>query len=141
MMMLLYIAMMLTSAIVAAGLQRKMVKGTVRVAFLVPIVCILLTYATQKIFGNAGLGALASDVILEVLLVGVYIRVLNMPIFTRDLVVAIGRFALLSGPIAFAGLLPLGGAWLIATVIAVAFYGGGLYKLGTLHSRMLEAEG
>jgi O-antigen/teichoic acid export membrane protein len=139
MMMLLYIAMMLTSAIVAAGLQRKMVSGTIRVACLVPVVCILLTFATQKLFGNGGLGALASDVVLEVLLVGVYIRVLNMPIFTRQLGKAIGLFTLLSLPIALAGMLPLGGLWIVLTVLAIVFYGGGLYKLGLLHSRMLEA--
>jgi|GEM_PF-832592 len=139
MMMLLYIAMMLTSAIVAAGLQRKMVAGTVKVACMVPIVCILLTYATQKLLGNAGLGALASDVILEVLLVIVYIRVLKMPIFTRELGWTIARFAVLSSPIALAGLLPLGGPWVVSTILAIAFYGGGLYKLGLLHSRMLEA--
>jgi O-antigen/teichoic acid export membrane protein len=139
MMMLLYIAMMLTSAIVAAGLQRKMVSGTIRVACMVPVVCILLTYATQKWLSNGGLGALASDVVLEALLVGVYIRVLNMPIFTRQLGKAIGLFTLLSLPIALAGMLPLGGLWIVLTVLAIVFYGGGLYKLGLLHSRMLEA--
>lgn len=139
MMMLLYIAMMLTSAIVAAGLQRKMVAGTIRVAVLVPVVCTLLTFATQKFMANGALGALASDVILEILLVGVYIRVLNIPIFTRDLGLAIGRFTVLSIPIALAGLLPLSGLWVILTLAAIAFYAGALYKLGNLSSRMLEA--
>jgi hypothetical protein len=62
-----------------------------------------------------------------------------MPIFTRQLGKAIGLFTLLSLPIALAGMLPLGGLWIVLTVLAIVFYGGGLYKLGLLHSRMLEA--
>jgi O-antigen/teichoic acid export membrane protein len=139
MMMLLYIAMMLTSAIVASGLQRKLVAGTIKVAILVPVVCVLLTVSTQKLLGNAGIGALASDVILEILLVVVYIRVLQMPIFTRELLGSIGRFAAMSIPLALAGMLSFGPIWGIATVLSIAFYGGILYKLGMLHGRILEA--
>lgn len=139
MMMLLYIAMMLTSAIVAAGLQKSMVKGTIQVAFLVPVICIGLTYATQKLMGNAGFGALASDVILEVLLVVVYIRVLQMQIFTRELIMTTGRYCLLSIPLALAGFLPIGPLWLVATLGALGLYAGTLYKMGMLHKRMLEA--
>jgi hypothetical protein len=137
--MLLYIAMMLTSAIVASGLQRKLVAGTIKVAILVPVVCVLLTVSTQKLLGNAGIGALASDVILEILLVVVYIRVLQMPIFTRELLGSIGRFVAMSIPLALAGMLSFGPIWGIATVLSIAFYGGILYKLGMLHGRILEA--
>lgn len=139
MMMLLYIAMMLTSAIVAAGMQRKMVAGSIRVAFLVPVVCVVLTLATQELMGNAGVGALVSDVILEILLVTVYARVLQMPIFTRDLLLTAGRCVMLSIPLALAGIIPISPLWGIVTALSIIFYGGTLYKSGLLHKRMLEA--
>ena len=138
MLMLLYIAMMLTSAIVAAGLQQKMVRGTVQVAFAVPFVCVALSLASQKVFGNAAFGALLSDVTLEILLVGVYVRVLKMPVFTRELAGTACRFVLLSIPLALAGMLPLGPLWIAAMVLATLFYTATLYKLGLLHKRILE---
>jgi O-antigen/teichoic acid export membrane protein len=139
MLMLLYIAMMLTSAIVAAGLQKKMVKGTILIACSVPIVSPALTYLSQLLFGNAGYGALTSDLLLELFLVGLYVRVLGISIVNKDMIGSVMRFCLLSIPLALAGFIHGRPMWILCTLGAILVYAGGLYKMGLLHKRMLEA--
>jgi hypothetical protein len=41
-------------------------------------------------------------------------------------------------PLGLAGLLPLGALWFVATIAALGFYAGVLYKMGLLHKQMLE---
>jgi O-antigen/teichoic acid export membrane protein len=138
MVVLLYMAMILVNAIIACGRQKQMVAGTIKVTVSIPFISVICIYYGNLLFDNAAVGAILSDLIVEVMLICVYSTVVRAGILTRELARNIGFCFVLSIPLAFAGMLPLGAMWIVATVGALGLYAGALYKMGLLHKRMLE---
>jgi O-antigen/teichoic acid export membrane protein len=139
MVVLLYVAMILVNAIIASGRQKQMVAGTIKLTITIPFISCICIYYCNLWFNNAAVGAIASDLIVELMLVAVYASVVRAGILTRDLARNLGVCFVLCVPLALAGLLPTGMLWFIATLAALGLYVGALYKMGLLHKRMLEA--
>ena len=138
MVVLLYIAMILVNAILACGRQKQMVAGTIKVAIGIPFISAFCIYFGNLWFHNAAAGAIASDILVEVMLIVVYATVVRANVLTRELTRNLGLCCAMCIPLGLAGMLPLGPLWLIATIATIALYAGALYKLGLLHKRMLE---
>ena len=138
MVLLLYIAMLLTNAIVASGKQSQLAKGSIKVTLVAPLSSIVFIYVAHRLSSNSSLGAILGDIFIEVLLVCVYHRILDVKVISKRLVTTIAKAVLLCIPLAFAGMLPNGVFWIVATVGALGLYAGALYKMGLLHKRMLE---
>jgi hypothetical protein len=139
MVLLLYIAMLLTNAIVACGKQSQLAKGSIQVTVVAPLSSVVFIYVAHRLSSNASLGAIFGDIFIEVLLICVYYRILDVKVISKLFVRTIGKVVLLCIPLAFAGMLPNGVLWVVATVVALGLYTGALYKMGLLHKRMLEA--
>ena len=138
MVVLLYVAMILVNAIIASGRQKQMVAGTLKVTITIPFVSCICIYYCNLWFNNAAVGAITSDLIAEVMLIVVYANVVRVGLLTRELIRNLGLSFAMCIPLGIAGMLPLGAAWFIATLAALGFYAGVLYKMGLLHKRMLE---
>jgi hypothetical protein len=138
MVLLLYIAMLLTNAIVASGKQSQLAKGSIKVTLVAPLSSIVFIYVAHRLSSNSSLGAILGDIFIEVLLVCVYHRILDVKVISKRLVTTIAKAVLLCIPLALAGMLPNGVFWIVATVGALGLYAGALYKMGLLHKRMLE---
>jgi O-antigen/teichoic acid export membrane protein len=139
MVLLLYIAMLLTNAIVACGKQSQLAKGSIQVTVVAPLSSVVFIYVAHRLSSNASLGAIFGDIFIEVLLICVYYRILDVKVISKLFVRTIAKAVLLCIPLAFAGMLPNGVFWVVATVVALGLYAGALYKMGLLHKRMLEA--
>lgn len=138
MVVLLYVAMILVNAIIACGRQKQMVAGTLKVTVTIPFVSGICIYLSNRWINNAAVGAITSDLIAEVMLIAVYASVVRAGVLTKELTRNLGICVALCIPIGLAGMLPLGALWFVATIAALGFYAGVLYKMGLLHKQMLE---
>ncbi len=139
MVLLLYIAMTLMNAVVASGKYKELAKGSIKATIVAPLASIALIYISHRISPNSSLGAIASDILVEIILISVYYRTVGVTVITKQFITTIGKVIILSIPFAAAGFLPIGPLWLVATLGALGLYAGALYKMGLLHKRMLEA--
>jgi len=139
MVVLLYVAIILVNAILACGRQKQMVVGTIKVAIAIPFISAVCIYYGDRWFHNAAAGAITSDLLVEGMLIAVYANVVRGGILTKELLRNLGLCCAMCIPLGLAGMLPLGAAWVTATLAALVLYAGALYKMGLLHKRMLEA--
>ena len=138
--LMLYLAMLLTNAVIACGRQAKLVKGIIMVGLSMPVVSYAVMYALTRIGIRSPLGAVASDMALELCLIIVYVKVLDVPINYRKLIRPCAIALLLSIPLALAGIFLTGFPWIIVTVCSVVLYVGVLFKLDIIGKKMLECE-
>jgi O-antigen/teichoic acid export membrane protein len=97
---LLYsIAMVLATAVVAGDGQRKMFRTSIIAVFIGVPACVIGSMTTQRIWNNGALGAMWSDLLLEVYLIQAYIRMLPADTFVRGTIALIGRCLCASLPL------------------------------------------
>ncbi len=139
MVLLLYIAMSLMNAVVASGKQKALAKGSIKATIVAPVSSIALIYLAHRFTPNSSLGAIASDIFVELILIWVYYRILEVKLMSKEVLKTLTKVTILCIPLGLAGMLPPGALWFVATVAALGLYAGALYKMGLLHKRMLEA--
>jgi O-antigen/teichoic acid export membrane protein len=90
----------LGTTIIASDRQAMMVRVSFVACILGIPACVLGSYATHRLWGNGAIGAMLSDVLLELYLVWSYSRIVPGRIFDRTSVILAGRYGLASAPMA-----------------------------------------
>jgi O-antigen/teichoic acid export membrane protein len=113
----------LGATIAACDQQRKMVRVSFLACLLGIPACVIGSYATHRLWGNGALGAMLSDVALELYLVWSYLRIMPSKIFDRSSALFMGRCVVASLPMAlWLGLTPVRDLGLWAAVPCLPIY-------------------
>lgn len=137
---MLYLAVILTNAVIACGRQAKLVKGVLIVGLSMPLLSIGLIYALTRIGIRSPFVAVVSDMALELWLIIVYLKALDEPINYIKLIRPFTIAVLLSIPLSLAGIFLTGFIWMAVSVACLLLYVGVLFKLDIIGKKMLECE-
>lgn len=105
--LLYFVAIALGTIVVASDRQSGMFRSSVLATVIGLPTCFLLSWITQKTMGNAAIGAMLSDAIIELLVIVAYVRLVPLGTFTRRETVLVFRYlaagvvmagVMLSGP-------------------------------------------
>ena len=126
--------------IIACGRQQIMLHTSiVGVVVGIPL-CIACTFATKQWFGNAAVGAMSSDGLLEIVLIVLYIRGLPFRLFDRETTLWLGRCV--AAALLMAGcLIGGGGIGLWAVFPALLIYGVACFLLRCIDKRWVQIAG
>ena len=113
-MLLYFVTAVLGLLVIAMDRQAVQARSAlISCAFGIPL-CVLFSWGGHRLWGNAALGAIISDVIVEVYLGVVYWRTLPRDLFDEALVSRLGRYVLAAVPMVLGLYLSLGttlGLW------------------------------
>ena len=118
-----FAAIALGTTVIASDGQTKMFRASVFAAIVGVPACILFSLYTRRAFGNGAMGAIASDVLVEMLLIFCYLRAAPPGVWNGQTLWEAGRFVLAAIPLALLLLLPVFAGWGWLGV----FFGGTLY--------------
>ena len=98
--LLWFAACVLGTLVIARDEQARMFRASVWATLLGVPACFLGTWLTSRLWGNGAVGAISSDVLLEVFLLGAYWRMLPRGLFDGESLSLMGRAAAASVPMA-----------------------------------------
>lgn len=113
--MLIYsVAVVLATLMIAIDQQAMIARGAiVACLFGIPL-CVVGTWAGHRFWGNGALGAILTDLVVEIYLVVVYFQVLPRELFDRSMILRFARYVLAAVPMVLGLYLSLGtplGLW------------------------------
>jgi O-antigen/teichoic acid export membrane protein len=119
--LLWFAANVVGTVVIASDGQSKMLRAAMAATFIGVPLCILCSYFGKAAIGNGAVGAISSDVTVELFLICCYLRMLPRGTFGRDNLVLIGKSIAAAGPMAFVlwYLAPKWGFWAAAPGILV----------------------
>lgn len=95
-------ACVLGTLVIAGGEQKQMFRASVLASLVGIPACVIGSWLTHRVYGNGAIGAMASDVSLELLLVSLYVRVLPQGTFGSESLSLLLRCLVASLPMALA---------------------------------------
>jgi O-antigen/teichoic acid export membrane protein len=110
-MLLYFVTAVLGLLVMAMDRQAVQTRGSVIACLFGIPLCILFSWGGHKLWGNAALGAIVSDVIVEVYLGVVYWRALPRDLFDGGLTLRMVRYFLAAVPMVLGLYLSLGTSW------------------------------
>lgn len=96
--LLWYVACVIGTTVVASDGQMGMFRAAFVTAFVSVPACFAMSYLSHRFWGNGAIGAIASDIVTECLLLGFYVRLLPKGFFDRESVFLVGKLLLASVP-------------------------------------------
>ncbi|MDX1934500.1 MAG: oligosaccharide flippase family protein [Capsulimonadales bacterium] len=135
-----FVGMTIGITIVASERQKAMMKASAVGALIAVPLCFSMAMVTKKMMGNAAVGAMFSDGLLELVLITMYVRSLPFRLFDRGMMHWLGRYAVAVGTLG--GVLLLGMQWklgLLAIGPAILAYGVACILLGCVDREQLKS--
>ena len=120
---LYYMATVIGTTVIASDGQKRMFRASVFAALIGIPACFLGSFVAHHLWNNGAIGAMFSDVLLEIYLVLAYLRILPAKTFSSESISLIGRSFLASMPlVALLYLTAQHGMWLGAVALCIPIY-------------------